>query len=153
MAGIGEASAIIAVAETGLKLSSALLSCVRDVRDAPARIQRIGNVIDTTSGQLREVGELISKNDRRRVLSEYSVRSATRCSQECAEIIKNLRLTLFKHGWMPDVDDVDAELDVSLFSSMQWPFIKSRLDAPRAELDRIKLDLTLILTTASVLQA
>ncbi|KAI9663664.1 MAG: hypothetical protein M1821_007154 [Bathelium mastoideum] len=153
MAGVGEASAIIAVAETGLKLSSALLEYIRDVRDAPARIKRVANVIDTTSGQLKEVGELVRENDRRRVLSALGVRTATRCSEECAEIIKNLRLTLCKHGWMPDADDVDAELDVSLFSSIQFPFIKSRLDAPRVELDRIKLDLTLILTTASVFQA
>ena len=152
-AGLGEASAIIAVADAGLKFSSALLEYVREAREAPTRIRRIANLIETTSEQLREVGQLIQNNDRRKILSDDGVNSAQRCSDECNQILRNLRMTLCKHGWQQDSGDLQAEIDLSLFSAMQWPFVKSKLDAPRAELDRIKLDLIFIMTLARVVQA
>ncbi|KAI9706979.1 MAG: hypothetical protein M1820_004567 [Bogoriella megaspora] len=153
MEGVAAASAIIAIADAGVKLGGALLQYGREARDAPARIKRVGNVIATTSGQLKAVGELIQSNPRRKLLSDFSLRDAQRCADECGQIIRTLRITLCKHGWMQEADDLDTELDLTIFSAFQWPFIKTKLDAPQADLDRIKLDLNLILTTASVLQA
>ena len=152
-AGIGEASAIFTVAETGFKLSSAILAYIREAREAPVRITRIANDIETTSEHLKQVGELIENNHRRKVLNEFGIRSAQRCADECSEILRTIRVIVCKHGWQQDPNGIQTEIDVSLFSAIQWPFVKPKLTAPRAELDRIKLDLTLILTIASVLQA
>ncbi|KAF2231104.1 hypothetical protein EV356DRAFT_312280 [Viridothelium virens] len=152
-AGLGEASAIFAVADAGLKFSTTLLEYIREAKGAPAQINRIANVIETTSEQLKQVGQLIDNNVRRKVLSDSGVSSAQRCSDECNQILKTLRMTLCKNGWQQNFGDANADIDISLWSAMQWPFIKPKLEAPRAELDRIKLDLTFILTLASVLQA
>lgn len=153
MAGLGEASAIIGVAETGLKLSSALWKYVNEVRSAPEHIRRIANLVQTTSEQLKQVGQLIESNPQTNILRDTGIRSAQRCSDDCAQILRSLRMKLCKNGWQQDSADLQAEVDVDILSRYRWPFIKSELDTPRIELDRIKLDLTLILVLASVLQA
>lgn len=58
MAGIGEATAIIAVAQVGISLSNTLIAYVGEVRDAPSRIDRIGNEVLTTSERLKDIGGL-----------------------------------------------------------------------------------------------
>lgn len=146
--GVGEASAIIAVAQLGIKLSSALISYVGEVKDAQNRIRRIGNEIATTSQSLSQIGDLIERNPSTKYFNRDGVRSAERCSKECAVIIECVSNELEKIGWQ-DGSDTNA----SFLTTLYWPFIRGRLELPRTELQRIKTDLTLLLTSAWVLGA
>ena len=154
MAGIGEATAIIAVAQVGISLSNTLIAYVGEVHDAPFRIQRIGNEVLTTSERLKDIGELVEKNGQTHIFSEEGVLSAVRCSEECKTILEELRKVLSKGGWHQWMrGEEKVEIDISLFSTLRWPFIKTKLEVPRAELERIKVDLMLLFSSAMALGA
>ncbi|KAL9628305.1 MAG: hypothetical protein Q9204_005973, partial [Flavoplaca sp. TL-2023a] len=154
MAGIGEASAILTVATFGIGLSNSLIAYIGEVQDAPSRIQRIGNEVLATFACLKDIGEIVDKNDRTRTFSDEGVRSAIRCSEECKTILIELKRVLCKSGWSQQSDGLERDdIDISLFSQMRWPFLKSKLKVPRAELMRIKVDLTLLFTSAMVIEA
>lgn len=154
MAGIGEASAILAVAQIGISLSNTLIAYIGEVQDAPLRIQRIGNEVLTTSERLKEIGELVDKNHQTHIFSDEGVLSAARCSEECKNILLELKNVLGKSGWhQPLKIDDKIEIDTSLFSTLRWPFLRTKLEVPRAELNRIKIDLMLLFSSAMVLDA
>lgn len=149
MAGVGEASAIITVAHLGISLSNTLIAYIGEVRDAPGRIEQVGNEVLTTSERLKDIGELVDKNPETNFFSQEGISSAKRCSDECQQVIGEIRQVLQKGGFVPKAQVVEKdEIDVSLFSSLRWPFIKARLEAPRAELQRIKIDLSLLFSSA-----
>ena len=154
MAGIGEASAILSVAQIGVSLSKTLTKYIEEVKGAPSHIQSIGNEILTTSERLKDIGELVSQNPQTKAFSEEGISSAVRSSTECHQIIKEVKNVLYKGGWQdyPTESDKD-ELDTSLFSKLRWPLAKIKLEVPRAELQRIKLDLLLMFAAVKVLGA
>ena len=153
-AGIGEASAILSIAQIGISLSKTLITYIEEVKDAPSHIERIGNEILTTSERLKDIGELVEQNPRTKVFSKEGINSAIRCSSECQKIIRDVKSVLCKGGWKAHSRDSDNdEVDPSLFSTFRWPFAKIKLEVPRAELHRIKLDLSLLFSAAMVLGA
>ena len=153
-AGIGEASAILSVAQIGISLSKTLITYIEEVKDAPSHIRRIGNEILTTSERLKDIGELVERNPRTKVFREEAINSAVRCSSECQEIIRDVKSVLLKGGWKAYSKDSEKdEVDPSLLSTFRWPFAKIKLEVPRAELHRIKLDLSLLFSAAMVLGA
>ncbi|KAL8797714.1 MAG: hypothetical protein Q9195_000066 [Heterodermia aff. obscurata] len=153
-AGIGEASAILAVAQLGISLSNSLISYIGEVQDAPFRIQRISNEVATTSERLRDIGGLVAKNQQTNIFSEEGITSAIRCSDECRKIIEDVKNVLRKGGWQRRSTAFDKEeIDTSLFSALRWPFLKRSLEVPRAELQRIKIDLSLLFSSAMALGA
>lgn len=152
-AGIGEASAILAVAQLGIKLSNSLISYIGEVQDAPFRIQRISNEVATTSERLRDIGDLVAKNQQTNIFSEEGINSAIRCSDECRKIIEDVKSVLRKGGWQKSTAFDKEEIDTSLFSTLRWPFLKRSLEVPRAELQRIKIDLSLLFSSAMALGA
>lgn len=154
MAGIGEASAILAVAQIGISLSNTLIAYVGEVQDAPSRIQRIGNEVLTTSERLKDIWELVDKNHQTRIFSDEGVPSAARCAEECKKILLELKNVLGKSGWHQQSKiEGKIEIDTSLFSTLRWPFLRTKLEVPRAELNRIKIDLTLLFSSAMALGA
>ena len=149
MAGIGEASAIIAVAQAGISLSMVIIAYVGEVRDAPRSVSRIGNEIKSTSGRLEEIAEIIKDNPRTRLLLDTAVGDATRCSSECELILAQVGNLLVKGGWKRDSTALSKEdIDTSVVASLRWPFLKTRLDTPRVELQSIKADLILLFNVA-----
>ena len=153
-AGIGEVSAILSVAQIGISLSKTLIAYIEEVKDAPSHIRRIGNEILTTSERLKDIGELVNQNPHTKVFSEEGINSAIRCSSECQVIIRDVKSVLCKGGWkLYPRDSEKDEIDPSLFSTLRWPFAKIKLEVPRAELHRIKLDLSLLFSAAMVLNA
>ena len=150
-AGIGEASAILNVAQIGLSLSKSLITYIEEVKGAPSHIRRVGDEILTTSERLKDIGDLINQNPRTKVFSEEGINSAVRCSTECQQIIKEVKNVLYKSGWQDQPRE--SEIGTSMFSTLRWPFAKIKLEVPRAELHRIKLDLSLLFSCAIVLRA
>ena len=149
MAGIGEASAIIAVAQAGISLSKVIIAYVGDVRDAPKSVSRIGNEIDSTSGRLEEIAGIIQDNPNTQLLLDTAVRDATRCSCECELILAQVGNLLVKGGWRTDSTGLSKDdIDTSVVASLKWPFLKTKLETPRVELQRIKADLSLLFNVA-----
>lgn len=153
-AGIGEASAILTVAQLGISLSNSLITYIGEVHDAPFRILRISNEVATTSERLKDIGELVDKNTETHIFNEEGIHSAVRCSEECHKIIDEVKSVLQKGGWQKKSEALEKdEIDTSLFSTLRWPFLRRSLDVPRAELQRIKIDLALLFSSAMALGA
>ncbi|PGH06132.1 hypothetical protein GX51_02519 [Blastomyces parvus] len=154
MAGIEGVSAIITVAQVGFALSKALIEYIDEVKDASSRIRRVGNEIRTTSERLQDIGKLVETNPITKVLSSEGIQSAVRASDECSQVLGELRTILAKGGCTPSPTLVQKEeIDISYFTKFKWPFVKFRLEVPRAELQRIKSDLTLLFTSVMAISA
>ncbi|MCJ1456413.1 hypothetical protein MMC28_006774 [Mycoblastus sanguinarius] len=131
-AGIGEASAILAVAQIGISLSNTLIAYISEVKDAPSRIERIGNEIHTTSERLKDIGELVDTNKQTHIISQEGIHSAVRCSRECCKIIDDVKEILCKAGWQQRPKEKD-EIDTSLFSTLRCPSSEQSLSSTAAE--------------------
>ncbi|KAK2767530.1 hypothetical protein FQN54_003687 [Arachnomyces sp. PD_36] len=155
MAGIGEASAIITVADLGLKLSKALIGYVAEVKEASHGIRSLGNEIKTTCERLHDIAGIVKKNRRFHILSHAGFQSAVRASDECKLAISDIQYALRKieYQTQPDLDADRDKIDLSLLTRLQWPMVKRKLEAPKAELRRIRADLTLTFTAAMVMLA
>ncbi|OAT07805.1 hypothetical protein BDBG_03834 [Blastomyces gilchristii SLH14081] len=154
MAGIEGVSAIITVAQVGFALAKVLIEYIEEVKDASSRIRRVGNEIRTTSERLLDIGKLVETNPITNALSSEGIQSAVRASDECAQVLRELRTILAKGGYTPSHTLVQKEeIDISYFTKFKWPFIKFRLEVPRAELQRIKSELTLLFTSVMAISA
>ena len=149
MAGIGEASAIIAVAQIGITLSRTIFEFVGEVKDAPKQVRLIGREICTTSERLEEVGRLVDTNHTRQLFSEGGIASAKRCSNDCDDIITEVSALLAKGGWKPGSAAPELkDLDVSWLQALRWPLLRLRLAGPQADLEKLKASLSLLFNSA-----
>ena len=149
MAGIGEASAIIAIAQVGIKVSKIIFEYAGEVKEAPKEISRIGRDICTTSERLEEIGRLINKNHTSHLFSEGGIASARRCSTDCSEIINQVSGLLAKGGWVSAPANLEKkDLDISLLGALRWPFVRVKLASPQADLERVKASLSLLFNSA-----
>ncbi|PGH00006.1 hypothetical protein AJ80_09243 [Polytolypa hystricis UAMH7299] len=157
MVGIEQVSTILVVAQLGILLSKVLIEYLEEAQEAPSRILRISNEIQTTSERLKEVANLVDVNQRTRLFSEEGLQSALRASTECEQVIQEVRLILRKSGYnkpIPTDCVIDKdEIDISHFTRIKWPFVKPKLAVPRAELQRIKSDLILLFITVMARRA
>ena len=96
MAGIGEASAILAVAQVGISLSFTLISFMGDVRDSRKRIKIVPDEISLTSQRLKELGGLIEKNDQTKFFGKGSLKSTVTLAKGCETALTEIRLVLKK---------------------------------------------------------
>ncbi len=151
MAEVRKATAILAVAQLGLGLSGALTEYLGEVKDAPGRIKSLANEIKSTSERLQEIAALMENSG---LFSHEGVQNALRCSDECYQAIEEVRFVLRKAGHQPNPAAFEkSEIDISYLSRLEWPFIKTKLEVPRAELRRIKIDLSLLFASVMAISA
>ena len=142
LAGIGDASAIIGVAELGLKLAQTLVTIIGDFRDAAVNINRLRDEIHLTSICLQQLGDLAKQN---KLIAGRGVLEATNLRERTKAVIWQIRITIKKGDDPLRPDDVlGQEIDVSYFASWKWAlWTKKHLEEPRQELDRLKDSMTL----------
>ena len=149
MAGVGEASAIIAVAQFGVNISVIVWEFAGEVRGARKEIGRLVNNIRTTSERLQEIGRLVEENPVSRLFNKEGIEGAVRCSKDCEDIIEDVTKLLVKEGRGPSLRTLEQkDLDISKLDAMLWPLLKKKLVSPQAELERVKANLMLLLYTA-----
>lgn len=145
MAGIGEASAVITVAQVGISLSFTLISFIGDVRDARKRIKIVADEILLTSQRLKELGSLIEKNDKTKFFGEESLKSTVTLAKGCEVALTEIRLVLKKGSVKVDpTEPKKDEIEIGSFSNWLWPWTKVQLGPPRADLATLKDDLQLL---------
>ena len=147
MAGIGEASAILGVAQLGLQLASALITIIADYRDAATNINRLRDEIHLTSIAVQQLGHLAAEN---RLLPGRGILEATHLRERCRSVIWEIRTVVKRRGdGVLRVDEVRGEeIDVGYFTAWKWAlWTRRQLEGPRGELDRLKGSLTLVFVT------
>ena len=152
LAGIGDASAIIAVADLGLKLAQTLVTIIGDFRDAAININRLRDEIRLTSICLQQLGDLAKQN---KLITGRGVLEATNLRERTRAVIWEIR-TVIKKGDDPlQPEDISSnEIDVTYFAAWKWAlWTKKHLEGPRQELDRLKDSMTLTFVSHMALLA
>src|SRR5688572_921284 len=96
MAGIEEVSAIITVAELGLKLSGSLAIYATEVKDSPKEIGGLENEIRTTCERLKDISGIVEQNRQVPILSAAGLQSVVRASDESKRVIDDIQFVLRK---------------------------------------------------------
>ncbi|KAJ9296200.1 hypothetical protein DTO271G3_5341 [Paecilomyces variotii] len=96
MAGIGEPSAVIGVAQVGLSLASALNTYISDVSNTRDDVLSLIGDIEATSRQLADLQQLITRNETTKAWNENGLRNAQKCVTDCEKTIAKLRKLLRK---------------------------------------------------------
>ena len=146
MAGIGEASAILGVAQIGLQLAQTLVTVIGDYRDAAININRLRDEIHLTSICLQQLGDLAQEG---RLIAGRGVLEATNLRERCRAVLWEIRMVIKKGDNPLHPEDISKEdIDVSYFTSWKWAlWTKKHLEEPRLELDRLKDSMTLTFVT------
>ncbi len=146
MAGIGEASALLGVAQIGLQLAQTLIMAIGDHRDAAVNINRLRDEIHLTAICLQQLGDLAQGN---RLIAGRGILEATNLRERCRAVIWEIR-TVIKKGDNPlhPEEITKDDIDVSYFMAWKWAlWTKKHLEYPRQELDRLKDSMTLTFVT------
>lgn len=145
---LGGAAAVIAIVQTAFSLASALNNYASGVQEAGDDILSLASEIDSTFGQLRDLGNLIEKNDKTHAWSEDGLKNAQKCVGDCEKILKKLRKLLQKSTVSVTSDEVGSgDIDVTKFEKLLWPRYKPRLDVWRQELRSVKQDILIAYST------
>ncbi|RMZ89561.1 hypothetical protein DV736_g3203, partial [Chaetothyriales sp. CBS 134916] len=146
MAGIGEASAILGVAQLGLQLAQTLVTVIGDYRDAAVNINRLRDEVNLASICLQQLGELAKQG---RLIAGRGVLEATNLRERCRAVIWQIRTVIRKGDNPLHPEEITKEdIDVTYFTAWKWAlWTKKHLEEPRAELDRLKDSMTLTFVT------
>ncbi|ERF70116.1 hypothetical protein EPUS_00303 [Endocarpon pusillum Z07020] len=129
MAGIGEATAIIALAETGFSLARAINTYISDVSDAKDDILSLSSDIDSTFRNLRDLAHFIERNETTKVWSDDGAANARKCVRDSELVIVKMRKLLKKATASDTSPEVERdEIDVTKFQKAKWPILKPELE-------------------------
>ena len=141
MAGLGEATAIIGVAQLGFSLAKTLNVFIGDYKDARQTLTRMGAEIESTSLAMERLGDLAKKG---RLYGDRGVLEAAGLASRYSEAIAGIRAMLKKRNRPIDPSVVrQDEIELSSFQKIQFAFLKPKLEISQLEVSRIKADLTL----------
>ncbi|ERF72671.1 hypothetical protein EPUS_09261 [Endocarpon pusillum Z07020] len=144
MTGVGEASAILTVAEAGFSLASKLKDLLDDYKSATNVIQSLRQELQTTSSSLENLGKLAEQNGLQNQNGVSDTRALTaRCQKTISEIENLLRLE--SAPLSSALDSPGREMTRS--DRMKWAFSKPKVKVLRAELAAVKLDIMLLYFT------
>lgn len=145
---LGGAAAVIAIVQTAFSLASALNTYASGVQEAGDDILSLASQIDSTFGQLRDLGNLIERNNKTHAWSEDGLKNAQKCVGDCERILKKLLQLLQKSTVSVTSDKVGSgDIDVTKFEKLLWPRYKPRLNVWRQELRSVKQDILIAYST------
>lgn len=141
MAGLGEATAIIGVAQLGFSLAKTLNVFIGDYKDARQTLTRMGAEIESTSLAMERLGNLAQKG---RLYGNRGVLEAAGLANRYSDAIAEIRAMLKKKNKTINQNAVNPdEIELSSFQRIQFAFLKPKLEISQLEVSRIKADLTL----------
>jgi Fungal N-terminal domain of STAND proteins len=150
MSGIGEASAILTVATAGFSLASKLKEILDDYKDAAATIEKVREELEATSKSLQNLGQFAERNG---LQNKNAVTDTRKLTDRCQRTISEIKIVLRLESASSDPASSNRESGLTRFDRMKWVFAKSKLEVPRAELGRLKLDILLLYFTLGGLGA
>lgn len=150
MAGIGEASAILTVAEAGFSLASKLKDLFDDYKNAAGTIEKLREELEATSKSLQNLGEFAEQNG---LHNKNAVADAKILTDRCQRTISDIKTLMRLESVPSDPASTSSEAELTRLDRVKWVFSKSKLQVPRAELARLKLDMMLLYFTLMTYKA
>ncbi|EOD50133.1 hypothetical protein UCRNP2_3057 [Neofusicoccum parvum UCRNP2] len=148
MSGIGD---IIAVAQLGYKFAEALKGYIDEVGTAEESIKALVVEVEQASHRVKELSELIDGDTNTGFLTPVGLDGCHNLASEFKKTILSLKSVLVKTSDAPEDTGTAAFefIDLSQWQKFRWPFIRKALAVPRARLGELKIELQLLMVTAS----
>ncbi|KAH7036812.1 hypothetical protein B0J12DRAFT_703333 [Macrophomina phaseolina] len=148
MAGIGD---IVAIAELGYKFAEGLKSYIDEVGVAQESIKALVIEVEQASNHVQGLSQLIEGDKSTGFLTPVGLKECQRLSFAFRETIFEFRTRLLvSNTTEDDPEKVAAEfLNLSRWRKWHWPIFRRTLEEPRARLGELKLELQLLMVTAT----
>jgi hypothetical protein len=144
MAGIGEASAILAVTQLGFTFASKLTDFLGDYKEAGDLIKSLSDEVEATSSSLQNLGELAKSNG---LKNPRGVSDALKLTNRCEKTITKIRTILRLENVPLDSVPTSQPTELTRLDRLRLAASKAKLEIPRAELGRLKSEMTLLYVT------
>jgi hypothetical protein len=145
IAAVGVIASVAQLADYGFKLSIKLISYSEAVARADKTIESLSNEVSFTSGVLKVLGDVLQQ-DAARCLNRTAVEATQGTVKECFAVFEALTKILDKALPKSSDDKAGKELKgMRLREKMKWPFLEPKVELMRANLDRLKTNLALML--------
>lgn len=151
MAGVGEASAILTITQFGFTFASRLADFIGDYKDAGNLMKTISDEVEATSTPLQQLGELIKQNG---LQNPKAVSDAASLARRFNITISEIRSILKMDDISLDGTSSNKETALSKRDRLRWASLsKSKLEIPRAQLGRLKMEMTLLYLTLMTMKS
>jgi hypothetical protein len=144
LAAIGVLASLTQLADYGLKLSIKLFTFGEAVSNADKSIKNLSNEVSLTSAVLKEL-ESILRSEGAQYVSERAVEATEKTVQECFEVYNQLNKLLEKILGEGNSERQESLFKIKTLDKIKWPFLQPKFDLQRANLDRLKASLALML--------
>jgi hypothetical protein len=152
MAEIGLIASVIGVAGAGLKLSITLYTFSETVATAADSIKAIAKDVSLTSAVLEELGSNLKHDEQARLYSGAALKTAQTVVVDCEAVFKQIDGALSKS--MERISGLSSngkrkgkggKVVLSAMEKLKWPFLQPKMQELRANLERLKSTLVLML--------
>ena len=151
MAGIGEASAILTVVHFGFTFASKLADFIGDYKDAGNLMKSLSDEIEATSTPLEQLGELVKQNG---LQNPKAISDAASLAGRFNTTISEIRSILKMDDISLDGTSSNKETVLTKMDRLRWASLsKSKLDIPRVQLGRLKMEMMLLYLTLMTMKS
>ena len=171
MEALGAAASVVGIVSLGLQLAQILQTQIDDIKDADERLVQFVTEIKGTAyclAQLRDILQEEEKSPDDRIFGDEGHAEFVRIIEKCDMIYRNCVALVVKAGTtaLAAVDDfernikkkdqlkadhkVTLDIEVSNVQHLMWPLRKGKVERYVADLDRLRLLLILMLSTATL---
>jgi hypothetical protein len=145
IAAVGVVASVAQLADYGFRLSIKLISYSEAVSRADKTIESLSNEVSFTSGVLKVLGDILEHDDAK-LINRTAVEATQGTVKECFVVFEGLTKILDK-ALPKNADEKGARggKGMKFRERMKWPFMEPKVELMRANLDRLKMNLTLML--------
>ena len=152
MAELGLVASIIGIAGAGVKLSITLYTFSETVATAADSIKAIARDVSLTSAVLEELGSNLKHDEQARLYSGTALKTAQTVVVDCEAVFKQINDALSKSmeriGGLASSGKTKGrggKVMLSAVEKLKWPFLQPKMQELRANLERLKSTLVLML--------
>ena len=146
MAELAAVASIIQIADVGFRLSVKLFAFAETVASADKAIIFTSKDVSLTSSVLKEVGQVLRKDQTSRTYSPEAIKTATAIVTECSEVFTEMERVLVEK--VPNISsnrgDRTSRATMAL-ERFKWPYWQPKLQLLRSNLDRLRSTLLVML--------
>lgn len=135
---IGLAASVVQLADVGLRLSVNLYTYTRKVKSADRSIEALSNEIATTGAILRQLGAQFDDEHTRQLCKPQAIDTARGLVADCEKVFAKLQK-------LADPLEPAKKSKVGILQRVKFTFLESHIDELKANLDRLKSSLLVIL--------
>ena len=135
---LGIAGSVLQIADLGGKLSVKLFVFSRKIKSADKSINSISQEIAATGAVLQQLGNELAKDEHLQLCSKEAISTARRLIDDCNKVFSELDCSL-------DGRVSDSTLVLGWKQRLKFPFLETRIELLRSNLERLKSSLMVML--------